>query len=104
MDQFTIERSSAVFECDALADPDHTISWTFSNISGEATAVSNDSSKYFIVTNRSTTRFGELKVMNVVYEDRGVYTCTATNSIGNVTASANLTVHGEWYQLYIYTH
>ena len=103
MDQFTIKRSSAVFECDALADPDHTISWTFSNISGEATAV-NDSSKYFIVTNRSTTRFGELTVINVVYEDRGVYTCTATNRIGSVTASANLTIHGEWYQLYIYTH
>ena len=100
MDEFTIDDgSSAVFECDALADPQHTISWTFTNVSGIVTAV-NDSSKYSIVTNRNTTRFGELTVMNVVYEDRGVYTCTATNRIGSVTASANLTVHGEWYQQY----
>ena len=33
--------------------------------------------------------------MNVDYEDRGVYTYTATNSIGSDRASANLTVHGE---------
>ena len=95
-DQFVInDGSSAVFLCDALADPEHTISWTFTNISGVVTDIVSDGSKYSVVSDSSTTRFGELTVMNVDYEDRGVYTCTATNSIGSVTASANLTVHGE---------
>ena len=77
-----------------LADPEHNISWKFTNFSGVLTEITN-SSKYFIVANRNTTRFGELTVMNVVYEDRGKYTCTATNSIESIVASANLTVHGE---------
>ena len=95
-DQFTIsDGSSATFFCDALAFPEHTISWTFTNISGVVTDIVSDDSKYSIVANHSTTRFGELTVMNVDYEDRGVYTCTATNSIGSDRASANLSVHGE---------
>ena len=97
VDQFTInDGSSAVFVCDALADPEHTISWTFTNNTGAVTAIFIDGNKYSIVANRSNTRFGELTVMNVDYEDRGVYTCTATNSIGSDRASANLTVHGEY--------
>ena len=96
VDQFTInDGSSAVFVCDALADPEYTVSWTFTNSTGAVTKVSSDDSKYSIVANRSTTRFGELTVMNVDYEDRGLYTCTATNSIGSDRASANLTVYGE---------
>ena len=96
VDQFTInDGSSAVFECDALADPVHSISWTFTNNTGAVTEIFSDGNKYSIVANRSTTRFGELTVMNVDYEDRGVYTCTSTNSIGSDRASANLTVYGE---------
>ena len=97
VDQFTInDGSSAVFECDALAEPEHTISWTFTISTGAVTEIFSDGNKYSIVANCSTTRFGELTVMNVDYEDRGVYTCTATNSIGSNRASANLTVHGEY--------
>ena len=95
-DQFTInDGSSATFVCEALAFPEHTISWTFTNISGIVTDIVSEDSKYSIVADRSTTRFGELTVMNVDYEDRGVYTCTATNSIGVAGAAANLTVHGK---------
>ena len=95
-DQFTIDDgSSATFLCDALAFPEHTISWTFTNKSGVVTDIVSDGNKYFIVADHSTTRFGELTVMNVDYEDRGLYTCTATNSIGSDKGSANLTVHGE---------
>ena len=61
--------------------------------------IDSTSSKYSIVEDRNTTRYGELTVMNVEYEDRGVYTCTATNSIGSVMESANLTVQGK----YVYT-
>ena len=96
VNQFTInDGSSAVFVCDALADPEHTISWTFTNNTGAVTEIFSDGKKYSIVSDRSTTRFGELTVMNVDYEDRGVYTCTVTNSFGSDRASANLTVHGE---------
>ena len=102
VDQFTInDGSSAVFECDALADPEYTVSWTFTNNTGAVTEIVNDSSKYSIVFNRSITMFGELTVMNVDYEDRGVYTCTATNSIGSDRASANLTVHGECTVMFV---
>ena len=96
LNTFTInDGSSVIFTCEALAIPEHTISWTFTNINGVMTDIASDDSKYSIVANRSATRFGELTVMNVDYGDRGVYTCTATNSIGSDRASANLTVHGE---------
>ena len=103
--QFTInDGSSATFFCDALAFPEHTISWTFTNKSGVVIEIVSDGNKYSIVANRGTTRFGELTVMNVDYEDRGVYTCTATNSIGSDRASANLTVHGEIKVLVMFPH
>ena len=103
--QFTInDGSSATFTCDALAFPEHNISWTFTNISGVVTDIVSDGNNYSIVANCSTTRFGELTVMNVDYEDRGVYTCTATNSFGFDKASANLTVHGEIKVLIMFPH
>ena len=96
VDQVTINNGSSImFVCEANASSKHTLSWTFTNSTEAVTEIVNDGSKYSIVANRSTTRFGELTVMNVDYEDRGVYTCTATNSIGSDRASANLTVHGE---------
>ena len=95
-DQFSINNgSSAVFVCRALAFPNHIISWTFTDISGVVTESISSDSKYSIVDDRNINRFGELTVVNVDYRDRGVYTCTATNSIGSDMASANLTVHGE---------
>ena len=39
--------------------------------------------------------FGELTVLDVQYEDRGRYTCTAMNSLGADVSNANLIVHGE---------
>ncbi len=95
MDQFIINNgSSAVFSCDALASPDHTVSWTFTDFNQTVMDIVSNI-KYTIAGDRSGSRFGELTVMNVTYEDRGVYTCSSANSIGTVTASANLTVHGK---------
>ena len=96
VDQVTINNGSSImFVCEANASSEHTLSWAFTNSTGTVTEIVNDGSKYSFVANHSTTRFGELTVMNVDYEDRGLYTCTATNSIGSNRASANLTVHGE---------
>ncbi len=94
MDQFIINNgSNAVFSCDALASPDHTVSWTFTDFNETVTDIVSNI-KYTIVGDRNEIRFGELTVTNVTYEDRGVYTCSAANTIGTDTASANLTVHG----------
>ncbi len=94
MDQSIINNgSSAVFSCDALASPDHTVSWTFTDFNKTVMDIVSNI-KYTIVGDRSGSRLGELTVVNVTYEDRGVYTCSADNTIGTVTASANLTVHG----------
>ena len=83
-----------MFSCDALASPDHTVSWTFTDFNQTVMDIVSNI-KYTIVGDRNDSRFGELTVVNVTYEDRGVYTCSAANSIGTVTASANLTVHGK---------
>ncbi len=97
MDQFVInDGSSAVFSCDALAVPQHNVSWTFVSSTGAGMDINDNDTKYSIVGNRDSGMFGELTVMNVAYGDRGVYTCSAANSIGAVTASANLTVHGRY--------
>ncbi len=94
MDQVIINNgSTAVFSCDALASPDHNVSWTFTDFNETVTDIVSNI-KYTIVGDRNESRFGELTVVNVTYEDRGVYTCSAANTIGTDTASANLTVHG----------
>ena len=101
VDQFIINNgSSAVFICGAQAFPDHNIFWAFTNFNGTeeaiiSTEMARNSSKYAIFTEiRNISRFGELTVMNVEFGDRGVYSCSASNDVGTVMASANLTVHG----------
>ena len=91
-----------MFACSAIADPEHTVSWSFTDSDGDiadkiaATDVEDpgNSTKYSINRLRTAT-FGQLTVNNVTYEDRGVYTCTAENVVGFEDDSANLTVHGE---------
>ena len=42
------------------------------------------------------TTGGNLRIYDVAQSDAGEYVCTATNDIGSVTASATITVNGEW--------
>ena len=101
VDQFEINNgSSAVFQCEASAVPDHNVFWTFTNSSGSTRAIISttepDTDKFQINRERGTEAgFGELTVLDVQYEDRGRYTCTAMNSVGSDISNANLTVHGE---------
>ena len=101
VDQFEINNgSSAVFQCEASAVPDHDVFWTFTNSDGSTlfiiSTTENDTDKYQIKRMRGIgAGFGELTVLDVQYEDRGRYTCTAMNSIGTDVSDANLTVHGE---------
>ena len=101
VDQFEINNgSSAVFQCEASAVPEHNVFWTFTNSSGSTRGIisttESDTDKYQVKRMRGTgARFGVLTILDVQYEDRGTYTCTAINSVGSDISNANLTVHGE---------
>jgi len=101
MDQYEINNgSSAVFQCEASAVPAHDVFWTFTNFNGSTVSIidttSLDTDKYQIRRMREIgAGFGELTVLNVQYEDRGIYACIAMNIIGFDMSDANLTVHGE---------
>ena len=101
VDQFEINNgSSAVFQCEASAVPEHDVFWTFTNSDGSTLSIistaGSDTDKYQIKQMRGIgAGFGELTVLDVQYEDRGSYTCIAMNSIGTDVSDANLTVHGE---------
>ena len=100
-DRFVINNgSSAVFRCEASAVPNHTVFWNFTNSDGNTRTIisttDSDTNKYQIKDERGIgAGFGELTVLDVQYEDRGRYTCTAMNSLGSDVSDANLTVHGE---------
>ena len=79
--------------------PQHQVSWVFTNSSGKEmeliqTHDSGNSSKYGINRESGTTKFGTLTILNVTFEDRGIYTCNASSDIGYTETSANLTVQG----------
>ena len=99
--QVVINNSNAIFMCVSLrVFPQHQISWVFIDSSGRETEIiqtqnSDNSSKYIINRETGTTRFGTLMIMNATFEDRGIYTCNASNDIGYTEASANLTVQGD---------
>ena len=96
--------SSAVFRCEASAVPEHEVFWTFTNSSGSTRTIisttESDTNKYQVNRVRGIRAgFGELTILDVQYEDRGTYTCTAMNSIGPDMSNANLTVHVEFLWL-----
>ena len=103
VDQFEINNgSSAVFQCEASAVPEHDVFWTFTNSDGITLSIisttESDTDKYQVKRMRRIgAGFGELTVLDVQYEDRGRYTCTAMNSIGSDVSNASLTVHGELF-------
>ena len=103
VDQFEINNdSSAVFQCEASAVPEHDVFWTFTNSDGSTLSIistaGSDTDKYQVKQMRGIgAGFGELTVLDVQYEDRGRYTCTAMNSLGTDISNASLTVHGELF-------
>ncbi len=89
-----------MFQCNAIAEPAHEITWSFTNASGVtsnkiAGTDTSSTEKYSINQNRTDDTFGELTVNSVVFDDRGTYSCLAENRIGEEQAEANLTVHGQ---------
>ena len=110
VDHSTINNGSiANFRCYALAFPEHHVSWTFTNPSGVRMLIIStmdkvDTAKYRINRDRSSAMdFGSLTVLDVRFSDCGIYSCNVSNSIGSVTAEADLTVHGEFVQVYAWS-
>ena len=80
------DRNLAIFICQVVGEPVPDISWYFN---GAMINVSNNSSKYMIVSEsmNTTTKESTLTVYNITSTDVGVYTCTATNVLGNDTSN-----------------
>ena len=100
-DEVVINGSISVFDCAALAVPQHYVEWIFTNSDGNSTVIINtkmgnttSNTKYGINNITFSPSFGQLIITDVVYSDRGQYMCRAINSVGTDTAAANLTVHG----------
>ena len=77
------ESDLAIFVCQAVGQPIPDISWYFNN------AIISNSNKYMIVSKSLNTNTTEntLTVYNITSADVGVYTCTATNDVGNDTSN-----------------
>ena len=76
------------FLCLAIGDPFPTVTWSFN---GEM--ISFDDHRYSIGT--TGEEYGSLRIINIVFSDRGEYTCTYNNTHGTVIAAATLTVQGK---------
>ena len=90
---------SISFFCEAIASPPHNISWSYTNASGFLSpdlinTGSTNTSKYLIQTDISRSDYGQLTVLNTNYEDRGTYTCTVYNFVGQVSDDGILSVQG----------
>ena len=93
-----------IFDCYALAEPVHSLTWYFVSADGSNTTIASvnctedlttDSGNYQITDYTSRADYGRLLVRAVQFEDRGTYMCLAENRHGTDTASATLSVQGE---------
>ena len=99
VDEYRVSGSDAVFPCQALAIPQHNITWSFMDASGSIaeiiTTAASNTTNYLIIADENDARFGELTVRSVNYGSRGTYFCVAANEFGTHPAQANLTVQGK---------
>ena len=111
VNQTVVNGVDVTFDCLALAEPLHSLTWyftsanistTFGSVNGTENMMSNGV-KYHITDFTSPGDYGRLVVRDVQFEDRGVYMCLAENRHGSEGASATLAVQGEcreytaWY-------
>ena len=104
MSQQVVNDVDVTFDCYALAEPVHFLTWYFVSADGSNTTIGSvsgtegmttDSGKYQITDYTSRADYGRLLVRAVQFEDRGTYMCLAENRHGTDTASATLSVQSE---------
>ena len=80
------------FTCIAIGEPIPDISWYFNDV---MINVSNDSTKYMVVSEpfNITTTASMLTLHNAIASDVGIYTCTASNALGNDTSYGKATLY-----------
>ena len=85
-------RDMVNFTCIAIGEPTPDISWYFNDIMINAPY---DSIKYMIVSEpfNITTTASILILHNATASDVGVYTCTASNTLGNDTSHGKETLY-----------
>ena len=84
LNQTVLEGTDVIFHCSVIADPAPTFQWYFDNI-----LLVNTSAKYSILSVA-----GHLHVLNVSYDDIGLYSCNASNIHGWDSAESYLEVQG----------
>ena len=102
--QQVVNGVDVTFDCLALAEPLHSLTWYFfggngiNKTIGSVNGTENmimDNETYQITDSMTLSTYGRLVVRDVQFEDRGVYMCLAENRHGSETASATLAVQGE---------
>ena len=101
-DAVQIDDNNVTLVCKAIALPPHDITWMFQMTNTDNarmivnTSSPNPSIKYIIDNdNVESESFGTLTITDLQYSDRGIYTCIAANTHGNVSAEAMVNVHGK---------
>ena len=101
IDTTEIDDNDVTLVCDAIAFPQHNITWMFQMTNTDnARMIVNTSSpdpsmKYIIDDNVDSGSFGTLTITDLQYSDRGIYTCIAANTHGAVSAEAMVNVYGK---------
>ena len=86
-DKTVLENDVVSFRCFALATPSPSVQWAYNG------SVISYGGKYSL--GNAGINFGALTVQNVSFYDRGEYTCSYSNTRGQLSASATLTVQGK---------
>ena len=104
VNQQVVNEVDISFECLALAEPLHSLTWYFIGVNGINTTIGSVNGTEKMIGNNETYRitdsmtlstYGRLVIRDVQFEDRGTYMCLAENRHGSETASATLAVQGE---------
>ena len=76
------EKQNVTLPCKATGFPPPVITWY--------------KDRHAIGNKRKQFNKRNLEIKNILYEDHGIFTCTAENLLGRVQLSVNVTVYGKY--------